>query len=308
MSHGAHHHHDHHVPTGRDFHRAFAWGIALNVGFTVVEAGFGIWSNSLALLADAGHNFSDVLGLLIAWAAHYLAQVKPSRRRTYGWRSSSILAALLNSLILLVAIGGICWEAIGRLQTPAELNGLMMTVVASIGVIINTLTAWLFMRGRKDDLNIKGAFLHMTADAAISGGVVFSGLLIHFTGWSVIDPLCSLAIALVILVGTWSLFRESVNLILHAVPEGIDPQEVTEFLEELPGVVEVHDLHIWAMSTTETALTVHLVMPEISAEHDSFLSNTTHELLHRFGIDHATIQIERGSQAVPCPAAPSEVV
>jgi cobalt-zinc-cadmium efflux system protein len=303
MSHD--HHHHHHGPAAGDFHRAFAWAVALNIGYVLVEAGFGIWSNSLALLADAGHNFSDVLGLLLAWAAHYLAQAKPTKRRTYGWRSSSILAAVLNSLLLLLAIGGISWEAISRMNQPGEVHGLVLTAVAGVGVVINTLTALLFLRGRKEDLNIKGAYLHMAADAAVSGGVVVSGLVIYFTGWTIIDPLCSLVIVLVILLGTWSLFRESVNLMLHAVPAGIDPRQVARFLADLPGVVEIHDLHIWAMSTTETALTVHLVKPAMSNE-DEFLAETAHELTHQFGIHHATMQIERGTGG--CPVASAEVV
>lgn len=307
MSHAHHHDHHHHAVRPEEFHRAFAIGVTLNVAYAAIEAGFGIWSNSLALLADAGHNFSDVLGLLLAWAAVYLSRVKPTRRRTYGWRSSSILAAVLNSLLLLVAIGGIGWEAVRRFDSPGDVPGGVMMAVAGVGVVINTATALMFLRGRKDDLNIKGAYLHMAADAGVSIGVVLSGLGIHLTGWTVIDPVCSLVIAGVILLGTWQLFRESVNLMLHAVPAGIDPREVAEFLSSLPGVVAIHDLHIWAMSTTETALTAHLVKPDAGVA-DAFLAETARELTRRFGIHHTTIQIECDPHAHECPIAPSETV
>lgn len=303
---GHHHDHHHHMPSADALHRSFAIGVGLNVVYVAVEAGFGFWANSLALLADAGHNLSDVVGLLLAWGAVYLGRVKPTKRRTYGWRSSSILAAVLNSLLLLLVIGGISWEAIGRFNAPGDVPGNVLMWVAGMGVVINTVTAMLFLRGRDADLNIKGAYLHMAADAAVSAGVVISGLAITLTGWSIIDPLCSLAIAVVILLGTWRLFRESLNLMLHAVPAGIDPREVSRFLASLPGVVEIHDLHIWAMSTTETALTAHLVKPgEENA--DAFLAETAHELSHRFGIHHTTIQLEQGDSNAKCPIAPSEI-
>jgi len=289
------------------YNRAFAVGVALNVGFVVVEAGYGFAANSLSLLADAGHNLSDVLGLLLAWGAHRLSQVKPTERRTYGWRSSSILAALANALILLVAVGGIAWEAIRRLQEPQPVPGTTLIWVAGVGVVINTLTALLFLKGRHDDLNIKGAFLHMAADAAISLGVVLGGFGIEMTGRDWIDPALSLVVAAVIFWGTWDLMRDSVNLALHAVPKDIDPQKVRSFLLQRDGVEAVHDLHIWAMSTTETALTAHLVRP-VGDDNDRFLAETSAELLERFGIDHTTLQLERELHAELCRQAPADAV
>lgn len=282
-----------------NYGRAFALGIALNAVYIVVEAGYGFWTGSLALLSDAGHNLSDVFGLLLAWGGHALAQVQPSRRRTYGWRGSTILAALFNALILLAAIGGIVWEAIGRIDEPAELAGMTIVVVAAVGVVINTATALLFLRGRRHDLNLRGAFLHMAADAGVSVGVVIAGLGIRFLGWNWIDPVASLAIAVVILVSTWDLLKESVNLAMQAVPAEIDPAAVENYLADLPGVVEVHDLHIWAMSTTESALTAHLVKPEV-ADDDALLQQAQHELHERFGIEHVTIQIERSRETARC--------
>lgn len=282
--------HDH-PPT--DYRRAFALGVALNSAFVLVEVGFGIAAGSLALLADAGHNLSDVLGLLLAWGASHLARRPPTERRTYGLRRTSIFAALLNAVLLLVAIGGIAWEAVHRLIAPAPVVGTTLIVVAAVGVAINTATALLFLSGRKQDLNLRGAFLHMAADAMISLGVAISGAVIYWTGWTWIDPAASLAIAAVILVGTWDLLRQSINLSLDAVPEGIDPVAVRGYLEGLPGVSNVHDLHIWAMSTTETALTVHLLRPGHTGD-DDWLIETGEALHERFGIGHATIQIEHG--------------
>jgi cobalt-zinc-cadmium efflux system protein len=298
-----HDHHHHEV----GYTRAFAWGIALNVAFVVVEAIFGVASNSLAMLADAGHNVSDVLGLILAWGAQYLSRIKPSERRTYGWRSSSIAAALLNSVVLLVAIGGMVWEALRRFTHPEPTAGAIVIVVAGIGVIVNSATAALFFKGRTSDLNIRAAFVHMAADVAVSLGVVLAGCGILLTGRLWIDPLVSLVIAGMILVGTWGLFRQSVDLALHAVPPGIDLQEVKSFLVALPGVERVHDLHVWAMSTTETALTAHLVKPVISNE-DALLAKACQELHHRFGIHHTTLQIERDSEAAQCRQAPDDVV
>ncbi|MDZ4657789.1 MAG: cation diffusion facilitator family transporter [Bythopirellula sp.] len=293
--------HNHsHAPT--NYGRAFGIGIALNLIYVAVEAGFGLWDNSLALLSDAGHNFSDVIGLLLAWGGFALARIPPSPGRTYGWRGSTILAALFNALLLLAAIGAIVWEALRRLYTPSELPGTSMIAVAAIGIVVNTATALLFMRGRHHDINIRGAFLHMAADAGVSLGVVLAGIVIRLTGWHWVDPVTSLAIAAVIFLGTWGLLKESLNLAMHAVPPGIDPQEVQDYLATVPGITEVHDLHIWAMSTTETALTVHLVKPAVSND-DELLCNLQTELHDRFGIEHTTIQIMRAPATVACTLA-----
>lgn len=301
----AHSHAHDHAPA--NYNRAFALGVALNIAYVVAEATFGILAGSLALLADAGHNLSDVLGLLLAWGAHRLAQRSPTERRTYGWRRSSILAAFLNAIILLIAVGGIAWEAVNRLADPEPLAGNVVVWVAAVGVFVNTGTALLFMKGRERDLNIRGAFLHMAADAGVSLGVVVAGLVIGATGWLWIDPAVSLAIAAVITVGTWGLLRESTNLALDAVPEEIEPEEVRAYLRGLPGVEEVHDLHIWAMSTTETALTVHLVKSDPTLD-DALLGQICHELHDRFGVEHTTVQFERGDVENPCGLAPDEVV
>lgn len=289
-------HHDH---APQDYGWAFAIGVALNLVFVVIEAGFGLWSNSLALLADAGHNLSDVLGLLLAWGGYALAKVAPSPHRTYGWRGSTILAALFNGLLLLLAIGGIAWEAIGRLANPSPVAAPTIIVVASIGVAINTATAMLFMRGRKHDLNIRGAYLHMAADALLSLGVVVAGVLIAMTGLLWIDPFTSLIIAAAIFWSTWGLLQESFNLAMQAVPPGIDSGKVENYLQSLDGVTEVHDLHIWAMSTTEIALTAHLVKP-LQANDDQLLRSAGHDLHDHFGISHSTIQIERSVDEANC--------
>lgn len=305
MSHDHEHNHEHnyghshgHSHGPADYNRAFAIGVTLNIGFATAEALYGYFASSLALVADAGHNFSDVLGLLLAWGASYLSQKRPSERRTYGLRSSSILAALFNAVILLVAVGAIAWEAIRRFSAPAQVAGTTIIWVALIGIVINTATALLFMSGRKNDLNIRGAFLHMAADAAVSAGVVIAGIAILYTGWNWIDPVVSLVIAAVILIGTWGLLRESVDLALHAVPEGIDPQAVNTYLESLPGVTAVHDLHIWGMSTTEAALTAHLVKPDHSDD-DELIARASKELHEHFGIEHTTLQWERDDSACP---------
>src|SRR5262245_2425963 len=300
------HSHDH----GHDsahLGRAFSIGIALNAAFVVIEAAFGLWAGSLALLADAGHNLSDVLGLLLAWGASYLARQRPSSRRTYGLRRSSIMAALANGLLLLAAVGAIVWEAIGRLIQPTTAAPLPVIGVAGIGVVVNTLTALLLLSGRKHDLNVRGAFLHMAADAAVSLGVVIAGIIIALTGWQRVDPLLGLLIAGVIAWSTWDLLWQAVNLSLDAVPPGIDPAAVRQYLASLPGVSEVHDLHIWGLSTTETALTVHLIKPGAALD-DDWIAFVSHELHDRFGIGHETIQVESGAGSQSCRLAPEDVV
>ena len=304
--HGGHHHHAGHTHAPKDFGFAFAFGTAINVAFVAIEAVYGVLSNSMALIADAGHNLSDVLGLLVAWGASALARRQPTARFTYGLRSTSILAALFNAVILLIAVGGIGWEALRRFAEPEPVAGMTVVIVAAIGIAINGATALLFMSGRHGDLNIRGAFLHMAADAAISAGVVVAGLAIMATGFAWIDPVVSLAIAAIIVWGTWGLLRDSLTMSLQAVPASIDPQAVRAYLGRLPGVATIHDLHIWPMSTTETALTCHLVLP---AGHpgDGFLVTVAAELHERFRIGHATIQIEV-SEETTCVLAPDQVV
>lgn len=291
--HGHAHGHHHHAPA--DFGRAFAIGIALNTGFVVVEAVAGFLYGSMALVADAGHNLSDVLALALAWIAAIAARRPPSGRFTYGYKSSTILAALANALLLAIAIGAILFETFHRLTEPQAPQGTAMMVVAGIGIAINTLTAMLFMRGQ-EDLNIRGAYLHMAADAAVSLGVVLAGAAILLTGLVWIDAAVSLAIVAVIGIGTWGLARDSVAMGLLAAPAGIDLAEVRRHLAGFEGVVAVHDLHVWPMSTTETALTAHLVMPQRPAS-DAFLHEVAASLRTRFGVNHATIQIESGETA-----------
>jgi len=292
----AHSHHDHepgHHHGVANFDRAFAIGITLNVAFVAVEAFFGWQVESLALLADAGHNLSDVAGLVLAWAATLAGRLRPTRRRTYGWKRASILAAFTNATLLLFAMSWLIWEASHRLQSPTPTEGLTMIVVAAIGVAVNGVTAALFMAGGKADMNIRGAFLHMAADALVSLGVVIAGALYLWTGWGWIDPVTSIVIAVLIILGTWQLFRQSLHLLFDGVPLSIDLVEVERWLRSLPGVEDVHDLHVWAMSTSETALTAHLVMPGGSGG-DEFLHRAAHELEHRFHIKHPTLQIELG--------------
>lgn len=295
------HHHDHHHDHGpshalADFGPAFAIGIALNLIYVATEAGFGLWSGSMALLADAGHNLSDVLGLLLAWGGIRLAQRPATRRFTYGLKRSGILAALANALLLFVACGGIVVGAVQRLLAPVPVPGITVMLVAVVGIGINGVTAALFARGRKGDLNIRGAYLHMFADAGVSAAVVVSGLLIWATGQSWIDPVMSLIVVAIVLRGAWGLLAESIALALDAVPARIDAGAVAAFLAGQPGVGDVHDIHIWPMGTTETALTAHLVMP---AGHpgDAALAALAHNLNQRFGIGHATFQVEIGAAA-----------
>ncbi|MGH2551405.1 MAG: cation diffusion facilitator family transporter [Thermomicrobiales bacterium] len=293
------HDHDH---GASNFNRAFAIGIGLNLAFVAVEATYGLIANSLALVADAGHNFSDVLGLVLAWIASRLVRRPLTARRSYGWRRSTVLAALANAVFLLIAIGAIAFEALRRFGDPAPVAGKTVIVVALIGIGINTLTALLFAAGRKGDLNIRGAFLHMAADAGVSAGVVIAGLIMLVTDWDWLDPVVSLLIAAVIFVGTWGLLRDSFNMALDAVPDDIDPALVTRGLLSVPGVAGVHDLHIWNMSTTEVALTAHLVVPN-AENSDALLFLASQELHNRFEIQHVTLQIERGDPEYPCAAA-----
>ncbi len=289
------------------YSRAFAIGIALNLAFVGIEALYGIRSGSLALLADAGHNLSDVIGLVFAWTGALLARRAPTPNRTYGMRRASVLAALSNAVILLVAIGAIAWEAVGRLGHPSPVAGGVVMAVAAAGIVVNAATALLFMSGRKGDVNIRGAFLHMSADAIVSAGVVAAGYAISVTGLLWLDPAVSILIVIVIAFGTWGLLRDSVNLALDAVPAGIDPSKVEEHLLSIPGIKEVHDLHIWGMSTTESALTAHLVRPVVEDE-DELLLKICKDLHDRFGIEHATLQIERGHGPHSCNLARTATV
>ncbi len=304
-----HHGHGHHGHSGgaADYGRAFAIGIGLNLAYVVAEAIFGVIAGSLALLADAGHNLSDVLGLALSWGAAILSRRQPSHRYTYGLRSSSILAALANAVILLVATGGIAWEALSRLSQPVPVAGATVAWVAAIGILVNGATALLFVRGRKGDLNIKSAFLHMVADAVVTAGVLVAGIAIVVTGLAWLDPAVSLVVSAVIVYGTWGLMRDSTRLALDAVPEGIDAIAVRAHLAALPGVAAIHDLHIWGISTTETALTCHLVMPR-GHPGDAVLTGIASELDARFGIRHATIQIELGDSGDICALTPETVV
>jgi len=306
--HGHSHGHGHAHGLALDqFDRAMAAGVGLNTLFVIVEVASGLWGGSLALVADAGHNAGDVIGLLLAWGASRLARRPPSRRYTWGFRRTTIYAALANAVLLLTACGAIVWEAWHRLQSPEPVAGPVMIAVAAVGVAINTLTALLFMRGRERDANLRGAFLHMAADAAVSAGVVLAGIAIMLTGRTWIDPLVSMVITLVIVAGTWDLFRESIDLTLDAVPRGVDPDAITNALAAISGVVEVHDLHVWAASTSEVSLTAHLVVPEKDL-HESALSAATTLLRDRFKIAHTTIQLEREDAGQACVQRPAEVL
>ncbi len=289
------HDHNHEIS---NFNRAFAIGVTLNVIFVVIEAGYGIAAGSLALIADAWHNLSDVLSLLLAWGASHLATKAATEKRTYGFRKVTIMASLASAILLLVALGSITWEAIGRLFDPKPVEGLTVIAVAAIGVVINTIAALLFLSGRKHDLNIKGAFLHMAADAGVSLGVVIAGIIIMATGQLLIDPLISLLIVAVILVGTWSLLRDSMNLAIDSVPEGIDLEGIKRHLTSLENVSQIHDLHVWPLSTTEVALSAHLIIADDSIN-NNFMPKLQQQLHDRFGIEHSTIQVERQDDG-PC--------
>ena len=292
---GGHHHHGDPSTQGR----AFIVAIALNSIFVAVEFGYGNAANSTALMADAGHNLSDVLGLFLAWAAVVVGRRAPNERFTYGLRSTSILAALGNAMLLLVACGAIGWEAVQRFSQPPAVASVTVMVVAAIGIVVNGLSAWMFVKGSASDLNIRGAYLHMAADAAVSLGVVVAGLVMLFTGWYWLDPLVSLVIVAVILIGTWGLLRESLHLALNAVPPHIVLSAVADYLRKLPGVSDIHDLHIWGMSTTESALTVHLVMPA-GYPGDAVIDGITQTLNRRFSVHHSTLQIEQGTTQHAC--------
>ena len=296
--HGFGHHH-HHMPSPEGNGRAFALAIGLNLAFVIIEFTYGFIAHSTALMADAGHNLSDVLGLVLAWGAAVLAKSVPTGRYTYGLRGSSILAALGNGLLLMVACGAIAWEAVHRIAEQAPVAGATVSIVAGIGVLVNGFSAWLFLAGSKGDLNIRGAYLHMAADALLSLGVVISGLVIMFSGWTWIDPVVSLVIVVVIVLGTWSLLRESVQLSMAAVPPGVDAEKVHGFLVTQPGVAEVHDLHIWALSTTETALTAHVVMPG-GYPGDAAIDAMVDGLGAQFAIHHCTLQVEEGTTHHHC--------
>lgn len=305
--HGHAHGHGHgHAHGPADFSRAFLIGAVLNIAFVAIEAAMGLLAGSMALLADAGHNLSDVLGLGVAWGAAALSRKAPTERFTYGLRKSSVLAALLNAVFLLVAIGAIAFESIHRFSHPEPVSGATVMIVAAIGIAVNVTTALMFVSGRKSDLNVRSAFVHMAADAAIAAAVVVAGLIMLRTGWLWLDPAVSLAISVIILFGTWGLLRDSVSMSLDAVPAGIDPTDVHSALSGLDGVSRVHDLHIWPMSTTEIALTCHLVMPE-GAPGDTFLHGTAEMLHHRFRIHHTTIQVETAEEE-ECHLASPKVV
>jgi cobalt-zinc-cadmium efflux system protein len=294
-----HHHGNGHSHAPANYGSAFVIGVALNLSFVIAEVIYGRLAHSLTLVADAGHNLSDVLGLVLAWGAIMLSRRRPTKERTYGFRRSSILAALINAAVLLISVGAIAWEAVGRLSSPKAVEGKTVIWVAAAGILINAATALMFMRGRKNDLNIRGAFIHMAADAVISLGVVIIGVVILYTGWLWLDPIASLIIVALIVYGTWGLLRDSVNLALDAVPENIDEHAVESYLAGSSNCDEVHDLHIWGMSTTECALTAHLVMGRGVCD-DAFLAQVSRELHDRFGIEHCTLQVEMGDPNYPC--------
>jgi len=285
--------HDHHAHTASlNYNRAFSIGIALNILFVIIEVVYGLYADSLALIADAGHNLSDVFSLLLAWGAYYLSKKAPTPTYTYGLKKATILASLLSTLLLIMALGTIFYEAIERLRSPETVKGLTIITVASIGVIINAATAWLFLHGSKNDLNVKAAYMHMVADAAVSVGVVLAGVAIIFTGWVWIDPLLSIFIVIFVFMGTWGLLKDSINLSVDAVPEKIDIEEIKEYLLSLPGIVSLHDLHIWPLSTTQTAMSVHLVTTN-EMLNNQFIEKIQEDFHHHFEIDHVTVQMEK---------------
>lgn len=294
--------HSHSHPTPTNYTQVFAIGTLLNIVFVIIEATYGILSNSLALIADAGHNLGDVIALVLAWGATFLAQRKPTRMMTYGLRRGTILAALISALVLLMTMAIVAWEAIGRFTTPAEVNSKTIIIVAAIGVVINTITALLFLSSKNKDLNIKAAFIHMAADAGVSVGVVLTGILIMFTGIFWLDPAISIMIVIVIVISTWGLLHDSFNLAMDGVPKGIDPDKVRNFILEQDGVTDIHDLHIWGMSTTQVALTAHIIRDKTSID-DHFLHTLSSDLQNKFGIIHPTIQIEAGSDVHSCEQA-----
>jgi cobalt-zinc-cadmium efflux system protein len=297
--HGHHHNHSHHHTPG-NYNRAFIVGLILNVSFVLIEFSFGFFANSITLIADAGHNLSDVLGLLLAWIASLLAQRQSSSKYTYGWRKSSIIAAFLNAVFLMLVTGSIIWESMQRLMHPHEVQSLIMIYVAIVGVLINTGTALMFLSGRKDDLNIRAAFQHMAADALVSIGAVFAGIGILFTNWLWLDPVFSLFISALIILGTWGLLKESFHLSIDGVPPNIDERLVHTYLSEHAGIEGIHDLHIWSLSTMEVALTAHLIMPGGHPGDDVLLA-IGRELKEHFNIHHSTLQIEIGDSDRLCP-------
>lgn len=301
------HDHDHSHAPPKTFQSAFAIGVGLNLAFVIIEVIYGTISHSMALVADASHNLGDVLGLALAWGAGALARRHPSKRRTYGFRGTTIMASLVNALVLMFVTGGIAWESVTRLFEPEKVAGKTVVAVALIGVAVNGSSALLFMSGRKGDLNVRSAFLHLASDAALALGVAVAGAVVLYTGWHWLDPAVSIALSLLIFGSTWSLLRASMNMALAAVPAGIDPDKVKAYLVGLPGVTEVHDLHIWAFSTTENALTAHLVMAEGSG-HPGFLREVCEHIHHHFDIEHSTLQIEPEGAPTPCSLAPNEVV
>ena len=301
---GFFHSHSHEIT---NYSRAFVIGIALNLIYVVIEMAYGFFSHSLALIADAGHNFSDVVGLALALVAIKLSDRKPSSKYTYGLKRTSILASLANAVLLLVSVGVILLESVKKLITPDEVQSNTMIGVATVGIVINTATALMFMRGQKEDLNVKGAYLHLVADALLSVGVVLTGIAIRFTGWNILDPIMGILISLVIIAGTWSLLKDSVNLAVDAVPEKIKHHEVKAYLQSVSGVVEVHDLHIWGMSTTEVALTAHIVIEPMTTP-NAILEAINHTLKEKHGIGHSTVQIEFREANFKCELKPDEVV
>jgi cobalt-zinc-cadmium efflux system protein len=290
--------HDHSHEIG-NYNRSFAVGVILNIAFVVIEVGYGVFADSLALIADAGHNLSDVASLLLAWGASVLATKAATEKRTYGFRKATVMASLASALLLLVALGSITWEAIGRFINPKPVEGVTVIAVAAIGVVINTLTALLFVKGQERDLNIRGAFLHMSADAGVSLGVVVAGILIMIRGWPWIDPLVSLVIAAVVFIATWGLLRDSINYAMDAVPKSIDYTGIRQYLMSFERVNRIHDLHVWPLSTTEVALTVHIVVFDDSLD-NNFLWELQQHLHDHFGIEHATIQVETPTRENGC--------